>query len=104
MGCEVSSFDGVAKDGETGAVRRSIIETSGRSSSTWMCSFAFVGSGSEATTGILCNAAPTLSPIPRRGALRAHSASRRDPSFHLPVCRLGKYHHFHWRLQNDFDK
>src|SRR5579859_7187707 len=78
MGCEVSSFDGVAKNGETGAVRQSTIETSGRSSSTWMCSFVFVGSGSEVTTGTVYNAALMLSPIARREASRAHSASRHE--------------------------
>src|SRR5579859_8050991 len=82
MGCEVSSFNGVAKNGETGAVRQSTIESSGRSLSTWIRSFAFVGSGSEATMDILCNAAPTLSPIQRREALRAHSAWRRESIRH----------------------
>src|ERR1700733_582054 len=27
-----------------------------------------------------------------------------NPFVHLLVCRLGKYHHFHRRLCNDFDK
>jgi hypothetical protein len=27
-----------------------------------------------------------------------------NPSVILPVCRFGKYHHFHWRLHNELDK
>ncbi len=78
-------------------------ETSGRNSSTWMCSFAFVGSGFEATTDTLCNAAPMRSPMPLRKALQAPSASQREYVL-TPVCRLREYHHFHWRLRNDFDQ
>jgi hypothetical protein len=47
-----------------------------------------------------------LSRLYRGESPREHPSPRGmiRPSTCMPICRLEKYHHFHWRLCNDFAK